>query len=121
MNKFQKVLEPIADLLAKKNADYGDSYKHLRDEYGPVAFYIRLADKISRLKQVDAKGCMVTGETSMDTLRDLIGYSVLELVYRQEQPPKTPAFITQTIPPPNWGGSSGQCPPLEYYQQAVIN
>ena len=83
VEKFMNILKPIAEILARKNADYGDSYRVLRDKYGPVAFHIRLADKISRLEQVDANGALVAGETSFDTIRDIIGYCVLELLYRK--------------------------------------
>lgn len=80
---FLAELQPIAALLAKKNRDYGNSYAVLRDEYGTVAFHIRLADKLSRLKQVDGNGTLVLDESAIDTIRDIIGYCALELVYRK--------------------------------------
>lgn len=83
VKEFLDQLQPIAELLAKKNKDYGNSYANLRDEYGNVAFYIRLADKLSRLRQVDVNGTLVTDESAIDTIRDIIGYCVLELLYRK--------------------------------------
>jgi hypothetical protein len=80
---FLAELQPIAALLAKKNKDYGNSYAKLRNEYGTVAFHIRLADKLSRLKQVDGNGVLVSDESAIDTIRDIIGYCALELVYRK--------------------------------------
>lgn len=80
---FSAELQPIAALLAKKSKDYGNSYAKLRDEYGTVAFHIRLADKLSRLKQVDGNGTLVSDESAIDTIRDIIGYCALELVYRK--------------------------------------
>jgi len=80
---FLVELQPIAALLVKKNKDYGNSYAKLRDGYGTVAFHIRLADKLSRLKQVDGNGTLVLDESAIDTIRDIIGYCALELVYRK--------------------------------------
>lgn len=79
---FLAKLQPIAALLARKNRDYGNSYALLRGEYGSVAFHLRLADKLNRLKQVDGSGALVSDESAIDTIRDIIGYCALELVYR---------------------------------------
>lgn len=81
---FLEVFGPIAKLLAKKNADYGNSYQILRRDYGPPAFHIRLADKLNRLRQVDTRDVLVTDEAAIDTIKDIIGYCVLELIYRDE-------------------------------------
>ena len=62
MNKYLSILQPIAELLQKKNTDYGDSYKKLRDEYGEVAFHVRIADKLSRIKQLDSADAQVKEE-----------------------------------------------------------
>jgi len=72
----------MAELLHKKNADYGNSFYKIRDKYGPVAFYVKLADKIARIEQID-KNKAVVNETAFDTLKDIIGYCVLEIAYRQ--------------------------------------
>ncbi len=84
MSKFKQVLDPIAELLQEKNADYGNSFHKLRDKYGPVAFYIKLADKMARIEQVDKNGALVN-ETVLDTLMDIIGYCVLEIIYRRSR------------------------------------
>ena len=84
-NEFEAILYPIAELLEKKNTDYGDSFKKLRDEYGPTSFYIRLTDKFNRLKQLDKAGALVKDETVIDTLKDMIGYVTLEIRYREAQ------------------------------------
>lgn len=83
MNGFKEILDPITELLEKKNRDYGNSYNKLRDEYGPVAFYVRIADKLNRIRQVDANGDAV-GERALDTITDIIGYCTLELRYRRQ-------------------------------------
>lgn len=84
MSEFKEILLPIAELLEKKNTDYGDSYKKLRDKYGALSFYIRLADKMNRIEQVDKNGLRVDTESAIDTLKDIIGYATLELKYRLE-------------------------------------
>jgi hypothetical protein len=81
---FKTIIEPILDMVTRKNADYGDSYNRLRAELGEVAFYVRAWDKIFRLQAVD-KAQPQTNETAEDTLKDIIGYCLLELRYRQAQ------------------------------------
>lgn len=81
MNKYLSILQPIAELLQKKNTDYGDSYKKLRNEYGAVAFHVRIADKLSRIKQLDSADAQVKEESRRDTLNDIIGYCALEIAY----------------------------------------
>src|SRR5665648_1107017 len=71
--RYKKILEPIAELLMRKNIDYGNSYDKLREEYGPTGFYIRIADKLSRIKQLDANPSHVKDEAIEDTIRDIIG------------------------------------------------
>ena len=77
----------VIDMLVKKNKDYDNSYDKLRDEYGTIAFHVRLSDKIHRLKQVDKAGDSV-GETSIDTIKDIIGYCLLDLRYRENKTKK---------------------------------
>ena len=82
MSKFLAILNPIADLLERKNQDYGSSFYQLRDKYGPVSFYLRIMDKLNRLEQLDQNPARVHDESTEDTLRDIIGYCTLELDYR---------------------------------------
>ena len=91
MNKYLSILQPIAELLQKKNTDYGDSYKKLRDEYGAVAFHVRISDKLSRIKQLDSADAQVKEESRRDTLNDIIGYCALEIAYMDN--------LTQTTGP----------------------
>lgn len=84
-SRYNLILDPIAELLEKKNIDYGNSYDKLRGEYGPMGFYIRIADKLSRIKQLDIAETQVKDESVEDTIRDIIGYATLELLYRQNK------------------------------------
>jgi len=80
---FNNIITPIIETLERKRRDYGGSFERLRDEFGEVAFYVRIWDKILRLQQVDKNGDSV-GEVAADTIKDIIGYCLLELRYREE-------------------------------------
>jgi hypothetical protein len=84
MSKFHDVLMPIADLLDKKNTDYGSSFDQQRTEFGQVSFVIRIMDKINRVKQLDKSEALVKDESRIDTIKDIVGYCALELAYLQE-------------------------------------
>jgi ElaB/YqjD/DUF883 family membrane-anchored ribosome-binding protein len=73
----------LAELLKKKNDDYGDSYQKLREKYGGVAFLIRISDKLSRLESLAFSGSepKVHDEKVRDTIQDIAGYCILELDY----------------------------------------
>jgi len=79
-----KIVEPILALVAEKNELYGDSYYRLRNEYGKQSFLIRLTDKFNRLKALNKKYPCDT-EIDRDTIVDIIGYCLLELLYRKMQ------------------------------------
>lgn len=85
--RLEEVCGSIVETVVRKNADYGNSYFALRDEYDPhvgmLPFLIRLGDKYARLKNLWAKGkAEVLGESVADTVQDIVGYCLLELVYR---------------------------------------
>ena len=83
--KIQKQCDILADLLKRKNADYGDSFSErpylLPNITTNVSAYIRLSDKFHRLRTLlnieepDRK----VDETIEDTLRDVAGYCLLLL------------------------------------------
>lgn len=66
----------LADLLRKKNADYGDSFEKQYDEYGLTSVVIRLEDKLNRLKYL-LKNDANVHESVEDTLKDIAGYGLL--------------------------------------------
>lgn len=85
MSEFKAILDPIADLLDRKNTDYGESYTETRDEFGPTAFILRLNDKYNRLKKLTKEEtALVNDESIEDTIRDIIGYCILELRYLRQ-------------------------------------
>ncbi|MEM5854199.1 MAG: nucleotide modification associated domain-containing protein [Candidatus Aenigmatarchaeota archaeon] len=79
---IKQIALEIVNLLEEKNTLYGNSYKETRDEYGYIAFLIRLQDKINRIKTLYTKENLPKSEESIeDTLKDIIGYCLLELEY----------------------------------------
>lgn len=75
---IRKEFEAIADLIDKKNKDYGDAFaeatKLFRD-YPASKIY----EKTKRIIQLSKDGNAVQGEGLTDALRDCIGYCVLYL------------------------------------------
>lgn len=64
----------VAELVEKKNRDYGNSFDKTLNEYGDTAYFLRIEDKISRLKSLTKKDAEVD-ESIEDTLKDIIGYT----------------------------------------------
>lgn len=84
--KIQKQCDLLADLLKRKNADYGDSFSEapylLPNITTNVSAYIRLSDKFHRLRTLLAlteQDRRVVEESVEDTLRDIAGYCLLLL------------------------------------------
>jgi hypothetical protein len=78
--RVREIALEIARMVEKKNADYGDSFRKTREKFGPIAFLIRLTDKINRLESILNKGT-THFESYEDTIRDIAGYCILELAY----------------------------------------
>lgn len=79
---LDEVIGEVVKLLIKKSSDYGDSYFKTREEFGEISFLIRLSDKIERLKTLTKNNAMVD-ESKEDTIKDIIGYCLLELYYKR--------------------------------------
>lgn len=96
---LKDLLEQVNNTLINKDKDYGSSFSDTRKEFGRVAIMIRLTDKYNRLKQLikNPDERKVKDETIEDTLMDLVGYCLLELIEiqldKQEQ-------TEQVIPAP---------------------
>lgn len=73
----------VGTTLLRKNADYGSSVWRppvLAPDCSPgVAIRVRMSDKISRLQTLMQSSGEVADESIDDTLRDLVGYGILEL------------------------------------------
>lgn len=79
---FREITETMADVHARKNHDYGNSFTILRGRY-PNAILIRLFDKLNRLDTLMSGTSARVDESIDDTLVDLANYAVMELVERR--------------------------------------
>lgn len=78
----RELCEFLHTMYCAKNADYGDSFAKVRQEY-PQAILIRLSDKFERLKSLyNTDKQLVKDESVQDTLLDLANYCLLECVER---------------------------------------
>ena len=77
MNKIKEIAVEVAELVEKKNKDYGNSYDKTLAEYEDTAYFLRIEDKLSRLKSLSKKEALVADESVEDTLKDIIGYTLL--------------------------------------------
>lgn len=78
---IRKACQDLADLLVKKNQDYGNSVQEQFEEYGATSLLIRLDDKLRRLKQLETTGKInVKSESKQETMIDLAGYAILGLL-----------------------------------------
>lgn len=74
----------VAELVEKKNRDYGNSFDKTVNEYGDTAYFLRVEDKISRLKSLVNRDAEVD-ESIEDTLKDIIGYTLLMINYKRSE------------------------------------
>lgn len=88
---LDKITSDIVDLLVRKNANYGNSFDRQMDEYGMIAAVIRLDDKMSRLRALTKGEPDKVGESVDDTLRDIVGYTLLTLNWLANQSGEDPA------------------------------
>ena len=88
MNKIElhkQICGNMHNTYKAKNADYGDSFAKVREEY-PEAICIRLMDKLERLKTLyKGGGQQVKDESINDTLLDIANYAVMELLERKNE------------------------------------
>ena len=79
----KEICEKMHETYKAKNADYGDSFAKVREEY-PETICTHLMWRIERLKTL-YKGAeqQVKDESIDDTLLDIANYAVMELVERR--------------------------------------
>ena len=79
---YDDVHRECRNLLMKKNADYGDSFR----DFGAIGVLMRIGDKLSRMKTVTKnKVTLVDDESLRDTLLDLHKYSALAISLLDEE------------------------------------
>lgn len=67
-------IEKMQDTLVAKQHDYGHDNINA---FGIIGVAVRLSDKIARYKNLSGKPNMVSGETIVDTLMDMVGYATI--------------------------------------------
>lgn len=77
MDKINEIAIEVAELVEKKNRDYNNSFDKTLAEYGDTAYFLRIEDKLSRLKSLSKKDAPEIDESVEDTLKDIIGYTLL--------------------------------------------
>ena len=78
-SRFREIVTNMADLYARKNADYGNSFADTVDKLGYAAGLARIYDKWNRLCQLskkDGKG-EIKEESMMDTAIDGACYFIM--------------------------------------------
>ena len=77
----------VANLVERKNKDYDNSFVKTLEKYGPVAYALRIDDKLSRFESLAVKGNnqLVADESVKDTIKDIIGYSLLMVKWYESQ------------------------------------
>lgn len=87
--RFAEIANELAELYARKNSDYGDSFgktykefKKFSDNCGNASALTRMADKMNRITQLllNDQPQKVKDEKITDTLRDLASYSIMLLI-----------------------------------------
>lgn len=77
---FKKIVLEMADLYAKKNDNYGNSFEKLYKELGPIAGLVPLHNKLDRATNL-IKGGKNDFESLEDTFKDLAVYAVMNLIH----------------------------------------
>lgn len=90
---FRKVASELAEVLVKKNHDYGDSFHKVYEKFGDISTYIRLSDKLGRLANLVKQVDMQVDESIEDAYRDIAGYCILTLVSRMRMDMNTSGSV----------------------------
>ena len=70
----------IAELVEKKDKDYNRAFSKTIKEYGNVAYFLRIDDKVNRIKNLLLNNNNAEiNESVEDTLKDIVGYTLLML------------------------------------------
>lgn len=84
-------MSEIINMLIKKNQMYGNSFFKTRTEFDHYILVARLIDKVNRLAVLYTNKNSKAQDKIKDTLMDIIGYCLLELVYLETEVKKDEA------------------------------
>lgn len=79
IDRFHEIVNEMANLYAKKNSNYGDSFGKLYHDLGPIAGLVPLHNKLDRITSL-IKGDHNNFESMEDSLKDLACYAVMNLI-----------------------------------------
>lgn len=82
-NVLQNISANIVDQLIRKNKDYDNAFFKLMDKYGEIVFVIHLEEKLLRFISLLDKD--PNFEKKEDTIKDIIGYCLLYLCYKNNR------------------------------------
>lgn len=85
VQKFMDITTNMAKTYAAKNHDYGNSFDQSLDKFGLIASIVRMGDKMNRLETLTGKRAEVKDESVEDTLLDLASYSIMTLMWLNDQ------------------------------------
>ena len=79
IERFRQITNEMADLYAKKNADYGNSFAKSIEEFGLIAGLVRLSDKWNRVCELVKNNGdhQVANESLKDTAIDGACYFIM--------------------------------------------
>lgn len=97
VKRFKEIVDNMADLYAKKNDNYGDSFTKLYDTLGPIAGLVPLHNKLDRLTNLITTSKTSSFESVEDTLKDLACYSIMFLMeYEKVREPEKLSCLNST-------------------------
>lgn len=79
IKQHRELTQELHKLYADKNADYGDSFHKVFEQYGILSAVIQMKHKMNRLEELQANDNKVD-ESIRDTLMDLAGYCLLTIL-----------------------------------------
>lgn len=97
-NRFRTIATQMADLYAKKNADYGNSFAETVDKLGYAAALARIYDKWNRLCQLSQQAGQgaIKEESMMDTAIDGACYFIMLAMEIERNTPQTPQLTNHS-------------------------
>jgi hypothetical protein len=95
--QFEQIAKELTEFFDKKNRDYGDSFFTGRmmaypidKELEKIRYYTEIRRKISRIAEFalqrlkgDKASNKIADETEEDTIRDIVIYSIMEILKRR--------------------------------------
>lgn len=73
-------VERITDILCSKQHDYGPGNI---SKFGTIGIMVRMSDKAERLRNLRARDADPQNESLVDTLFDILGYSIVALMWME--------------------------------------